>query len=125
PAAIQEVGSESWPVVRDPEELHDALLTLILTPASAEWARFFGDLEATGRATSFDVDGMKFWTPAERVDTLRLVHPTVRISPEIPSFERTPPEDRQAAAVEIVRGWLESTGPTTARGLASRLALPA
>ena len=29
PEAIAEVYSESWPVVRDPDELHDALLTLM------------------------------------------------------------------------------------------------
>ncbi len=30
PDAIREVSEESWPVIRDPEELHDALLTLVL-----------------------------------------------------------------------------------------------
>ncbi len=31
-AAIEEVQRESWPVVRDPDELHDALLTLLWLP---------------------------------------------------------------------------------------------
>ncbi len=37
PAAIAEVAAESWPVVRDADELHDALLTLIVLPPVAEW----------------------------------------------------------------------------------------
>ncbi len=32
PAAIAEVAAESWPVVRDADELHDALATLIVVP---------------------------------------------------------------------------------------------
>src|SRR5271155_2288595 len=32
PAAIEEVCADAWPDVRDAEELHDALLTLIALP---------------------------------------------------------------------------------------------
>src|SRR5882762_7364837 len=38
PAAIAEVRDEAWPDVRDAEELHDALLTLIAFPAPPESA---------------------------------------------------------------------------------------
>src|SRR5205814_2942619 len=41
PAAIEEVFSESWPIVRDPDELHDALLTLMVLPPVPEWKAFF------------------------------------------------------------------------------------
>ena len=34
------------------------------------------------------------------------------------------PENREAAAAEVVRGWLESSGPQTARALAERLVVP-
>ena len=40
PAAIAQVAEESWPVVRDPDELHDALLTLILLPPVEHWQYF-------------------------------------------------------------------------------------
>src|SRR5579859_572359 len=36
PAAIAEVRDEAWPDVRDADELHDALLTLIAFPAPPE-----------------------------------------------------------------------------------------
>ncbi|HLW76652.1 MAG TPA: helicase-related protein, partial [Bryobacteraceae bacterium] len=36
PGAIAQVAEESWPVVRDEHELHDALLTLILLPPVEE-----------------------------------------------------------------------------------------
>src|SRR5262249_33995381 len=41
PEAISEVFEESWPVVRDAEELHDALLTLIVAPPDEHWKEFF------------------------------------------------------------------------------------
>ncbi|MBV8356000.1 MAG: DEAD/DEAH box helicase, partial [Candidatus Eremiobacteraeota bacterium] len=41
PAAIAEVGAESWPVVRDADELHDALTTLIVCPPVDAWQGWF------------------------------------------------------------------------------------
>ena len=57
PAAIQRVREEVWPEPRDPDELHDALLTSgVLTAAEGEegtgrsWTALFEELCATGRA---------------------------------------------------------------------------
>jgi len=44
PAAIAEVAAESWPVVRDADELHDALTTLIILPPVAQWQAWFEEL---------------------------------------------------------------------------------
>ena len=52
PAAIAEVTSEAWPEVRTPDELHDALLTLMWVPEdqASEWAGFLPALIEAGRA---------------------------------------------------------------------------
>ena len=53
PAAITQVVEEAAPVVRDPDELHDALLSLIWIPADQapeEWAAHLPALLGTGRA---------------------------------------------------------------------------
>src|SRR5467141_99445 len=47
PAAIAEVCDEAWPDVRDAEELHDALLTLIALPVGDEGVRGNSRLNAT------------------------------------------------------------------------------
>ncbi|HKE35942.1 MAG TPA: DEAD/DEAH box helicase, partial [Candidatus Baltobacteraceae bacterium] len=52
PNAIAEVAQESWPVVRDAEELHDALATLIVVPPVAAWQPWFDELASQNRATS-------------------------------------------------------------------------
>ena len=51
PAAIAQVAAESWPVVRDADELHDALTSLIVLPAVAAWRAWFEELVAERRAT--------------------------------------------------------------------------
>jgi ATP-dependent Lhr-like helicase len=99
PAAIEEVFSESWPVVRDPDELHDALLTLILLPPVPEWQEFFDELAAKRRVTVVRQGGREFWVAAERE---KVVNDTL----------------------QIARGWMESTGPMTVASLAARLGLP-
>lgn len=104
PEAIDEVLSESWPVVRDADELHDALLTLMVLPPVPEWSAFFEELSETRRAFLERLNGEAFWVAAERRDKVAQVYP-------------------QGDATEVVRGWLESTGPSTASALAGRLAL--
>jgi ATP-dependent Lhr-like helicase len=99
-AAIRQVAEESWPLVRDADELHDALLTLVLAPPGQEWREHFAVLEAARRATTLN----DYWVAAERLDLAR----------SLPSEE---------ALAATIGGWLESTGPTTVAALAERLAL--
>ncbi len=99
PAAIAQVAEESWPVVRDADELHDALLTLILLPAQEEWRAFYQELASDGRARIVQQGGREFWVPTERVAMLN-------------------------DAVGVLRGWSDSIGPFTARAISDRLALP-
>src|SRR5439155_1113243 len=53
PVAIAEVAEESWPVVRDADELHDALLTLVWLPEeqAGTWGTYLPALIEAGRAT--------------------------------------------------------------------------
>src|SRR5581483_7276833 len=84
PAAIAQVAEESWPVVRDADELHDALLTLIILPPIAEWQQFYEELSAAGRAKTVG----QWWVATERLNRL---------------------DDH----VAILRGWMDSIGPST------------
>jgi ATP-dependent Lhr-like helicase len=95
PAAIAEVSEQSWPVVRDADELHDALLTLIVLPPAEEWRGYYDELARAGRAST--VGG--HWVATERLD-------------------------RADDVLAIARGWVDSIGPFTAAELAGRLSLP-
>src|SRR4029077_7524379 len=52
PQAIAQVASEAWPVVRDSDELHEALLSLVTVPPVPEWEPFLAPLVETGRAAT-------------------------------------------------------------------------
>jgi ATP-dependent Lhr-like helicase len=102
PAAIEEVFSESWPIVRDADELHDALLTLMVLPPQPEWVAFFDELLKMNRVRVIQRDGCDFWLAAERAAII----------------------DSEEGPFVTVRGWMESTGPMIVTDLAARLALP-
>ncbi|HEY2473173.1 MAG TPA: DEAD/DEAH box helicase [Candidatus Cybelea sp.] len=106
PAAISQVAEESWPVVRDADELHDALSTLIVLPAAAQWTAWFEQLVAQRRAMT--VAGL--WTCAERLEIARAVY-------------ETPGDNRGEAVTEILRGWLECSGPLTVAEISQRLSI--
>ncbi len=57
PEAIAQVRAEAWPLVRDAEELHDALhgMCLLRDDEAPEWTPQFEQLVAAGRATHVTV----------------------------------------------------------------------
>ena len=98
PAAIAEVAETSWPVVRDADELHDAIATLVVVPPVAEWTHWFEELTEQRRATALEIGNAILWTSAERLTTARLAYPKSAARPEIAAIESAQqPLDREAA----------------------------
>jgi ATP-dependent helicase Lhr and Lhr-like helicase len=127
PAAIAEVAESSWPLVRDADELHDALLTLVAVPPIEVWQTWFDELVAARRATVLTVGDATLWTCAERRQLTRMIYPAATAEPETPAIATTLslPEAPDEAVAEMLRGWLESSGPVTVDELAARLSLDA
>jgi ATP-dependent helicase Lhr and Lhr-like helicase len=127
PAAIEEVAQAAWPLVRDADELHDALATLIVVPPHAAWEGWFDELVAQHRATTLRTGAALFWTCAERLALARLVYPDAAADPDLPALAASQPlpEDPAAAFAEIVRGWLESSGPLSVDEFAAQFAVEA
>ena len=121
--AIDRVAAESWPLVRDADELHDALLTLIVVPATEEWRRWHDILAADRRAATLVVEGHPLWVAAERVHLARTIYPGGVWDRDLPGVPQRVVEGRDAAVAEVLRGWLESSGPLMASRVASTLAL--
>jgi ATP-dependent Lhr-like helicase len=116
PAAIAQVSAEAWPEARNADELHDALLSLFILPPAEEWQAFFDELVAARRAVMLPVGERMFWVAAERLAVVgQVVNLRADFQAALPAGE---------AITNILRGWLDSTGPTTAATLAARLALP-
>ena len=126
PAAIAEVAESSWPYVRDADELHDALLTLIAVPPQPEWQTWYDELVASQRATAFSNDGVALWTCAERLTLTRIIYPDAgECDPPIAALATSMalPDTREEGVAEMLRGWLESSGPLTIGELSAKLAI--
>ena len=142
PAAIAEVSDDAWPDVRDAEELHDTLLTLIAIPAGSMtvaegshgmvlklqeslpvWDDFFSQLAEQHRATRARAGSEIYWVAAERMRLFLQVFPGAAFESPLPDFESlaSSPED---ALLSLVTGWILHSGPVTENQLAALLALP-
>ncbi len=147
PAAIAQVREEAWPDVRDADELHDVLHTLIAlpeitwgrTPTSAplseaeqswrtdtttQWQNFFDHLLGQGRAARAEHNGKQYWVAAERVKVFSLLFPGAKFDRHIPEI-LTALTTHEEATLAVVTGWMTHAGPATARSLGELLSLPA
>jgi ATP-dependent Lhr-like helicase len=142
PEAISEVCDEAWPDVRDAEELHDALLTLIALPSHANtdvwgdnrlpaklqdsltaWTPYFEQLVALHRASRTAVGNEEYWVAAERIQPFTQVFPAAHF--DVPPANVAGQEiSREDALLALVTGWMSHTGPVSANQLSSLLALP-
>ena len=121
-AAIDRVRAEVGPEPTSPDELHDVLASLGVATAVDEWRPLFEQLRAVRRAGSAVVDGVERWCAAETRTLAEAVFPDARFEPAA-RVEPAVPIDADGAAVHLVRGLLEVSGPTTAHDLSQRSGL--
>ncbi len=137
PAAIAQVQQEAWPDVRDADELHDVLHTLVMLPGESsqqsafsnqlvaqgsnlagQWAEFFARLQNENRAVVAEATGKQYWVAAERLELFLTIHGAGR-SPA------TTPANPDDALLVAVQGWMPHLGPTSASEIGEILGLPA
>jgi ATP-dependent helicase Lhr and Lhr-like helicase len=119
--AIARVRAEAAPAVRDPDELHDVLLSLVAVSPRPEWAAHFEALESAGRCFEVHAPGRTgvLWAATERRAEVGALFPGahfVRDHPLPPGLVAE--ADADEAAVNLVRGHLEVCGPVTLAELA-------
>src|SRR5581483_6842051 len=126
PAAIERVREEARPSPRDPEELHDTLLNLVVMrpDVEAEWHAWFDELVSAGRAAVVRTDAGAFWFAVEHLRSVEALYPGAETVPRVgmPAHLDGGAVERDAAVLAAVRGHSEYLGPITAGGLASMLA---
>ena len=136
PAAIEEISRDAWPVVRDADELHDALLTLALLPqqdvgrGSSEvdarrWPIWLRRLVDAGRAAEVRYGGGRAgWVAAETAALAAAVFPAAQFIPALPRIDsgvEGPTADE--AELALIRGRVECVGPFTVAEMAESLGL--
>ena len=130
PEAIRRVRAEAWPDASNADELHDALLGLNYfteaeATAGAGWPELLMQLASQRRVTQLDAGAVHLWVTAERLPLFEALFPAARCEPVV----TTPAAHREewsaeSALIEIVRGRLEGSGPTTAAAIAASLGVP-
>ena len=131
-AAIARVREEARPDVRDADELHDTLQTLVALPQEipdpdwqelvSGWTPFLAELLEGWRVVRGEVGSRRYIVASERSKDFALIFPETK-------FEVAPPElpliatSRDDALLALVTGWVMHSGPVTADTLAHWLAL--
>jgi ATP-dependent Lhr-like helicase len=110
--------------VRDPDELHDMLLSLVVGRPRDEWAEQFQALASAGRAFEVHHPGPGLlWAATERRPEVEALFPGARFAPDHPVPPGIVPVLDPAAAAEaavaVVRGHLEVSGPVSADEVAA------
>jgi ATP-dependent Lhr-like helicase len=144
PGAIEQVRREAWPDVRDADELHDVLHTLVALPedfssvsplgervdeaypqaGNPGWATFFTKLAAEGRAGIASVSERRYWVATERARSFLALFPGAEFAQTLADIEAGQ-LSRDNALLALVSGWMAHIGPATASQLGDTLGLPA
>src|SRR5580658_6447701 len=142
--AIAQVREEAWPDVRDADELHDVLHTLVALPesrasldradecvrpyassAGGEWLRYFERLVDEGRAgvaVGAGVGRRRYWVAAERARSFLALFPSAVFEQRLADVE-SGDVSRDDALLTLVTGWMSHVGPVTASQLGDELGL--
>src|SRR5262249_62374057 len=93
---------------RDAEELHDALLGLVVLRPEQEWETWFHELARDRRAARVDTPGGPFWLATERRALVEALFPGAPIDPDVrvPAMRgrEDGAADPETAAVEAAPG---------------------
>ena len=132
--AIERVAQEAWPPLESADDLHDALLTLVVLrdEESAGCRHWVDELMQQKRVYRLILQEAVFWAAAERMDLLLRVYERTRVDPAIEetgtnprlyAWQRDRGVDREGALRELVRSRLQSSGPAIVQELVRLLAL--
>ena len=139
PAAIAQVREEAWPDVRDADELNEALQVFVAVPeefapaalagapglsVAAQWGELFRQLVADQRASRARVGESILWVAAEKIKAFSTLLPEAQFETR-PVEVEGPVPSRDDAVLQLVRGWMEHSGPVEVDGLAQTVGLPA
>jgi ATP-dependent helicase Lhr and Lhr-like helicase len=132
--AIALVREEARPDVRDSDELHDTLQTLVALPleiadedwqqAATSWMPLAAELLEGWRVVRAQVGERRYLVASERTKDFALIFPEAK-------FDVTPPDlpstttSRDDAVLAMITGWMMHAGPITSSALAYWLGVSA
>jgi len=136
-AAIDQVRAEAWPDVRDADELHDVLHTLIAFPSTAgemgamaraversrtAWQPLLERLQTQNRILCGQANNRAYWIAVERAQSFQQIFPQASFASVVPDLGRLPQGD---GLLGLVTGWMGHIGPISSFELGSLLGIEA
>ncbi|HEY6537698.1 MAG TPA: DEAD/DEAH box helicase [Candidatus Dormibacteraeota bacterium] len=120
PAAIARVREEAVPDPRDQDELHDLLLSLVVSRPEPAWTSWFAELVRTGRALTATGGQQPLWCATECRGRVAALFPDLGFEPDNhpPAVGEEGAIEPEAVAADVVRGHLDLLGPVTAEEVA-------
>src|SRR5690606_6772523 len=126
--AIAAVAGEAWPLVRDADEMHEAVLALACitqaeVAANQGWSGWLTQLAKAHRVACLHLDGQPaLWLAAERLQQFRALFADAVLRPAITAPEGFTAEWAvETALLEVVRARLGGFAPLTLAKLAADL----
>ncbi|HEV2182918.1 MAG TPA: hypothetical protein VGR39_04475, partial [Candidatus Acidoferrales bacterium] len=141
PAAIAEVREETWPDIRNADELHDALQTLIALPEVSnntfalgqmlgksipEWEDYFTALREDRRVLRASVGDKVYWVAAEKASMFTGLFAAASFDGAPLNFQNSAQAaafSREEVLCACVTGWMAHIGPVTAQILGDALGI--
>ena len=130
---INKVEGEIVPDIRDEDELHDFLQTVIAFPEQANflsrikindlWLKLFEKLRQNKRVSKVNVNGRLFWVCAERAKLFQLIYPTANFIDVLIPID-TQSMDEERACLSLIQGWMNYCGPVSIKQLSEFLEIP-
>ncbi|MHB1948217.1 MAG: DEAD/DEAH box helicase [Gammaproteobacteria bacterium] len=132
PLAIREVQQQAWPDIRNADELHDMLQTMIAFPADfqlsedqkvlASWHLYHDELIATGRCAVAIFNNKSFWVAVEKSKAFSAIYPGAIFQNELIEIKQKD-LSHEEAIIAMLRGWMLHLGPITNQELSQFLEL--
>lgn len=123
PEAIQDIKTQAWPDIRNSDELHDFLQSIIALPLEDNtWSDFTAELINQGRVGVSHYCNKIFFVATEKVKTFLAIYQNASFEQDLKEIEKIIPP-REEAILNMIRGWLLHLGPTTCSELAVKLLL--
>lgn len=123
--AIQRVQEEAWPWVSNPEELHDALLSVGYMTAAEftehNYTAWQQRLLEENRLVALPTLAQGLWIAMERLPCLSAAFPGCATGVALPAFLEDQQWEPELALKTLLQGRLEGLGPVTAARLAEEL----
>lgn len=128
PIAIDEVRQQTWPDIRNADELHDFLQTIIAFPAHfykdqvINWQVYFNELVSMNRVGMVIIDNRVLWFAAEKAKIFSTIYPEVTLNYQADYQDRRV-TSREDCLMRLIQGWMSYLGPITTDDLGQLLQL--